>query len=668
MNLKHKVVTFIVTLKKGKDGMIAQGLLPEVLRQHKSFKKEVDSVLRNWTNFIGDDEEKIHTISQLLKRGIWLNQWFWFISMGIGLGLTTIGILANSIFDSYFTSKSELVISKLPVSICEKLKNYVPVAEVLELQDNYSPNFDGGKLTVKITANGTSNDCLTIPEQNPSLGDISINNGNITYKGNIIGNLQSGKQREDLIVSFNEKATKETVKKIARRVAYSLDISKNSSYSDRKIEFQVTDGDGGNSLKKGRLIQTIRIIDKKNPIVLNVPNSQTVKENTDLSISDISIQASEAQKIIVNLQVNEGELLVKENVANGIKKSEIANNQTSKVTISGTVAEINTTLADTDALIYKGNQKFSNTDSLRITINENRSKEKNTVIWPPNAQKPQIVSKTIDIKFESANPAPVIKVPSLQLINENEKLAISGISISDFNNNNITLTLGVNKGKLIVNTNVPGGLTSDNIKDNQTSKVTLNGSIEAINNILVGTNNLIYQSNDNYRGKDNLTVTANDGEKTTTKTVLIIVNDHPTLSIPEFVTTSSGVKITKPEAINLISSWLKAKQKVFAYPFNSKILEQYTTGKYLSERIGTIQWLRRNNAEYTYKPFKIQSQGQFFIKDEQVNIDIKVSEDRTLVVEGQVDFSSTGENTSIYRWTLQLEDNRWKIADSKEIN
>ena len=99
-----------------------------------------------------------------------------------------------------------------------------------------------------------------------------------------------------------------------------------------------------------------------------------------------------------------------------------------------------------------------------------------------------------------------------------------------------------------------------------------------------------------------------------------------------------------------------------------KILEKYTTGKYLSERIGTIQWLRRNNAKYTYKSFKIQSQGQFFIKDDQVNIDIKVSEDRTLVVQGQVDFSSTGDNTSIYRWILQLEDNRWKIADSKEIN
>ena len=668
MNIQHKLVTFIVTLRQGQEGVIVQGLLPEILIQHKLFKKEMDSVLINLTNFMGDEEKsKLDAISQLLKRGIWLNKWFWFIAMVIGLGLTSIGILANSLFDFYVTSKSGLPSSKSATSICKKLKNYVPIAEILELKD-YSPNFDGGKLTVKITTNATSHDCLTILDQKQSLGNLSINGQNITYKGNIIGNMKSVTQRNDLIVYLNEKATQEIVQDLARRVAYSLDISKNPSYSDRKIEFQVTDGDGGNSLKKGRLIQTIRIIDKNNPIVLNMPNSRTVKENTDFSISDINIKAFESQKIIVVLQVNEGKLLVKENVENGINKNEIVNNQTSKVTISGTVAEVNTTLADTNAIIYQGNKNFSNTDSLRVTISENRSEEKNTVTWPPEAQKSQIVSKTMDIKFESANPAPVIKVPSVQFINENEKLAISGISISDLNNQNITLTLEVKKGVLTLNTSVTKGLTSNNIKDNQTNKITINSSIEAINNTLAGTNNLIYQSQYNYRGEDNLIVTANDGEKATTKRVPIAVNDHPTLSIPEFVTTSSGVKITKPEAINIIDSWLKAKQKVFAYPFNSKILEQYTTGKYLSERIGTIQWLREKNAKYIYNLIQRELQGQFFIKDDQVNIDIKVREDITLFVQGKIERSGTDDNTTIYRWTLQLEDNLWKITDSKKIN
>ena len=101
MNIQHKLVTFIVTLRQGQEGVIVQGLLPEILIQHKLFKKEMDSVLINLTNFMGDEEKsKLDAISQLLKRGIWLNKWFWFIAMVIGLGLTSIGILANSLFDS----------------------------------------------------------------------------------------------------------------------------------------------------------------------------------------------------------------------------------------------------------------------------------------------------------------------------------------------------------------------------------------------------------------------------------------------------------------------------------------------------------------------------------------------------------------------------------------
>ena len=663
--MKGQIAGFIVTLGQGEYAPIVRGLLPEVLKQNKLSPEEVDSVLKNWKKFIKDSHEEIQlsVISELLQRGIGLAPWSWLIALGVGLGLTAIGTLANRILEDVSTS-----ISKSPVPICKKLNNYVPVAEVLELQDDYSPNFNGGKLTVKFTANGTPDDCLVLRNYGQNSEEIGINGNSITYRGNVIGNVESGKGIEGLVVSFNEQSTREAVQAVARRVVYSLDISENPSYGDRRVEFQVTDGDGGDSIKNGGFTQTIQVVNKNNPIAINLPSPQTVKENTNLPIDSISINASNSQKVIVTLEVKNGNLSVKEDVVNGLTTDDIVNNQTSRVTMTGTVAQVNTTLTNTDALTYKGNQQFSGTDSLTITVNENRSEEKNTVIWPPNARKSQIVSKTIDIKIESANPAPVIKVPGLQLINENEKLAISGLSISDFNNKNITLTLEVNQGKLILNTNVPGGLTSDNIKDNQTNKVTLNGSIEAINNILVGTNNLIYQSNDNYRGKDNLTVTANDGEKATTKRVPIAVNDHPTLSIPEFVTTSSGVKITKPEAINLIFSWLKAKQKVFAYPFNSKILEQYTTGKYLSERIGTIQWLREKNAKYIYNLIQRELQGQFFIKDDQVNIDIKVREDITLFVQGKIDRSGTDDNTTIYRWTLQLEDNLWKITDSKKIN
>ena len=439
MNIQ--IAGFIATLGKGTYAPIVRGLLPEVLRQKKLSQEEVDSVLKKWKKFTGDSGEEIQLsiISKLLKRGIGLAQWSWSIALGIGLGLTGIGILANRLFQNPPTPTPIPSTTKpaLPVPVCKTLNNYVPVAEFVQLRDD-SRNFNGGKLTVKFTANGTPNDCLAILNQGQNLGEIGINGSSITYSGNVIGNFQGGNGTEALVVSFNQEATRGGVQAVARRVAYSLDISENPSYGDRTIEFQVTDGDGGNSLNKGRLTQTIQVVNKNNPIAINAPNSQTVKENTNLPIGSISINASDSQKVIVTLGVENGTLSIKENVANGISTNDIANNQTSKVTISGTVAEVNTTLADTDAVIYQGKQKFSGDDALTIIVNENRSGAKNSVIWPPVAQNPLSVSKIIDIKVETANPAPVIRFPSSGRTNENEELGIGGIAISDLNNKNIT--------------------------------------------------------------------------------------------------------------------------------------------------------------------------------------------------------------------------------------
>lgn len=665
------IVAFIATFRKKEYKTIIQDVLPEVLRQNKLSQAEMDNVLKKWENveLDSDDELNFKTISELLKNGIELSQRLWWIALGIGIALTAIGFIFYNISKNLPNSEDKSSDTPPPpLPICETLNNYVPVAEFVELRDNYSPNFNGGKLTVKLTENGTPNDCLAIRNHGQKSGEIGIDGSNVTYEGNIIGSFQGGEGAETFVVNFNQKATREGVQAVARRVAYSLDTSENPSYGDRIIEFKVTDGDGGDSVKKGLLTQTIRVVNKNNPIAINAPNSQTVKENTNLPIG-ISINASDSQKVIVTLGGKNGTLSVKENVANGISTNDIANNQTSKVTISGTVAEVNTTLADTDAVIYKGNEKFSGADSLTIAVNEDRSGAKNSVRWPPVAQNSQSVSKSIDIKVEAANPAPVISVRSSRLTtNENEELGIGGIKVSDLNNQNVTLNLEVNNGKLILKTDVAEGLPSDNITDNQTNRVTLKGSIERINNTLAGMNNLIYQSNQNYSGRDFLTVAANDGEKTTTRRVRITVNDHPTLNNPEFVTTSSGRKITRPKAVDRIRKWVKIKQRVFARPYSRSILQQYTTGNYSADRNGTVDWLRKYGGEYRYDSIQVEPQGQFFVEGDRVMVDVKVSENRTLRVQGQIDWTQTGFTTSVYRWTLQFEDGLWKIADSQELN
>ena len=118
----------------------------------------------------------------------------------------------------------------------------------------------------------------------------------------------------------------------------------------------------------------------------------------------------------------------------------------------------------------------------------------------------------------------------------------------------------------------------------------------------------------------------------------------------------------------MIRSWVNNKQQVFGRSFNRRILRQYTTGQYLLARNGTVNWLRRNGGEYTYDSIQVEPQGQFFTEGNQVKIDVKVSENTTLRVQGQIDWSQTGYTTSVYRWTLHFEDNRWKIAGSEKIN
>ena len=48
--------------------------------------------------------------------------------------------------------------------------------------DSDSTNFDGGTLTVDFAANGTSNDRLSIQDQGPGLGNITISGNNIVYE------------------------------------------------------------------------------------------------------------------------------------------------------------------------------------------------------------------------------------------------------------------------------------------------------------------------------------------------------------------------------------------------------------------------------------------------------------------------------------------------------
>ncbi len=459
------IVAFLVTLgkeNKHKYRNIIRGLLPEVLKQHKSRKDAIDFVLRRWD--IASDDDEMRTISNLLKRAIILAEKSWLIALLVGIFLVATGGIATTLIANNSSEKGTTTIFP-PIGAvpdCVKKENCISLIELVELKDSESPNFDTGELTVQFKGKSTPNDRLSIRNQGNNQGEVGINGKDVTYEGTLIGTFKGGEGTKPLIVTFNTNATREAAEAVVRSITYQ-NISENPNPDTRTIEVKITDGDGG--ITKTPLTRNIRIIPNKSSIVLTVPGAVTAKENSDLPLSGISLSAPDNEKVTVILEVSNGILTVKSDVTNGLTTNNISGNEQQKVTLTGTVAQVNTTLADTAAVTYRSKQDFIGEDSLIVTANVNSIQK--GLVWPPKAQKNEPVSKPIGITINFLNPPPVVTVPDNQLANENTELAINGINIEDPNHEVVNVTLEVSHVTLTIKTDVPVGFTTDCISNNK---------------------------------------------------------------------------------------------------------------------------------------------------------------------------------------------------------
>ncbi len=129
--------------------------------------------------------------------------------------------------------------------------------------------------------------------------------------------------------------------------------------------------------------------------------------------------------------------------------------------------------------------------------------------------------------------------------------------------------------------------------------------------------------------------------------------------------------ISKQEAVNLIQKWLQAKQVIFAPPYNRQSAADLTTGEKYSKTAGqdgSIDWLEKNKAYYKYGLQKIDSVGQFISKGNQATIEVRVTEEQTLYINGEIDRDRTGSGTLTVVYKLQFVEGRWKIASSQDAN
>lgn len=129
--------------------------------------------------------------------------------------------------------------------------------------------------------------------------------------------------------------------------------------------------------------------------------------------------------------------------------------------------------------------------------------------------------------------------------------------------------------------------------------------------------------------------------------------------------------ISQQAAVDLIATWLQAKRVMFAPPYDAQLVEELTTGALytdITKPNGSIDWLKTNNAYYQFGVQKIESVERFAANGDQATIEVQITEDRALFVNGRRDASNSSFDTKRFRYTLVSTGGSWKIADYDPID
>jgi hypothetical protein len=106
--------------------------------------------------------------------------------------------------------------------------------------------------------------------------------------------------------------------------------------------------------------------------VNTVPLSVTTGENVSVAVTGISVSDPDAgsSTVQMTLSVLHGGLAVNSGVIGGLTAGQVSGNNTGTVVLTGTIAQINATLAVANGLFYSPTAGFTGTDVLTVTTND----------------------------------------------------------------------------------------------------------------------------------------------------------------------------------------------------------------------------------------------------------------------------------------------------------
>jgi len=249
-----------------------------------------------------------------------------------------------------------------------------------------------------------------------------------------------------------------------------------------------------------------------------------------LVVSDLDVGESNPNgPLQVTLNVSQGTLTVRTGV--GLLPGDITGNDSSLVTIVGTPAMINSTLADSSGLTFTPTQDFNGRDTLTVAVNDFGETGRN------DPSSPSLVQHQVTLTVSAVNDAPIITpVTSQQSVNEDTDLILTSITVTDEDEDEtagaeLRVTLGASEGIVTVNTGLAGGLAPGQVTNNGTGQVTVVGSLVIINRVLTDPLGVTYRPNQDFFGQDIVTVAVSDlgntgspGAQTTEESITITVN------------------------------------------------------------------------------------------------------------------------------------------------
>ncbi|MDQ0323457.1 hypothetical protein QO002_005663 [Pararhizobium capsulatum DSM 1112] len=145
--------------------------------------------------------------------------------------------------------------------------------------------------------------------------------------------------------------------------------------ASRTLTWTINDGTpgvGAGSVNSGTT--TINLAAVNDAPINGTVSSATGNENTNIAVTGLSISDVDANTastvVTVTLGVTKGVLTVRTDVASGLVPGDLFGNGTASVTITGTINEINATLAASNGLVFLGNTNVSGTDTLTVVTND----------------------------------------------------------------------------------------------------------------------------------------------------------------------------------------------------------------------------------------------------------------------------------------------------------